>query len=60
METKLMWTTAGSLLCLCDEQGTIVGWIPFPVATDVFGPGRGKVYLARAATVSAAATSRAA
>jgi hypothetical protein len=61
METKLMWTTAGSMLCLCDERGTIVGWIPFPVATDVFGPGREKVYLARAAaTAPAATTSRAA
>ncbi len=60
MEAKVMWTTAGSMLCLCDERGTIIGWIPFPLRRDAVGPGREKVYLARPMSVSVAATPRAA
>ncbi len=48
MELKRMQTTAGSLYCLVDDRGTIIGWIPNPVSKDVVGPGREKVYLARA------------
>jgi len=61
METKVMMTTAGSMLCLCDERGTIIGWIPFPRRRDALGPGREKVYLARPQqAVSTYATPRAA
>ena len=60
MEPKVMWTTAGSLLCLCDERGTIIGWIPYPIRRDALGPGREKVYLARPASVPVVATTRAA
>ena len=42
------------MLCLRDDRGTIIGWIPFPLTADAVGPGRGKVYLARPATTSAA------
>lgn len=55
MESQLMRTTSGSMLCLRDDRGTIIGWIPFPLAADAFGPGRAKVYLARPAVTSAAA-----
>jgi hypothetical protein len=47
MDVKIMQTTAGPLLCLVDERGTIIGWIPNPVNRDVLGPGRATVYLAR-------------
>lgn len=60
MEARVLMTTAGSLLCLCDERGTIIGWIPFPVRRDALGPGREKVYLARPQSVPVAATHRAA
>ncbi|MDP1892185.1 MAG: hypothetical protein Q8K55_14940 [Gemmatimonadaceae bacterium] len=53
-------TTAGCLLCLCDERGTIIGWIPFPVRRDALGPGREKVYLARPQSVPVNANHRAA
>ena len=55
MELKRMQTTAGSIYCLLDDRGTIIGWIPNPVAKDVVGPGREKVYLARATPARAAA-----
>lgn len=57
MEMQLMRTTAGTMLCLRDDQGTIIGWIPFPLAADAVGPGRGKVFLARPAGMSAAPSS---
>ena len=60
MELQLMRTTAGSMLCLRDDNGTILGWIPFPLRADAVGPGRETVYLARAATATAARTPRAA
>lgn len=64
MEAQLMRTTSGSMLCLRDDRGTIIGWIPFPLAAAAFGPGRSKVYLARPvvanATAPAAASSYAA
>ena len=59
MELKRMQTTAGSLYCLVDDRGTIIGWIPNPVSKIVVGPGREKVYLARA-TPAQYATPRAA
>lgn len=59
MESKVMLTTNGSLLCLCDDRGTIIGWIPFPRRYDAVGPGRGKVFLARPTIVQTAATARA-
>ena len=34
---------------ILDEQGRLVGVIARPVATEVLGPGREKVYLARPA-----------
>ncbi len=65
MEMQLMRTTAGSMLCLRDDRGTIIGWVPFPLVADAVGPGRGKVYLARPAqatgpSMNATAESRAA
>jgi hypothetical protein len=54
MKLKLMRNTASSMLCLVDDRGTIIGWIPFPATTDILGPGREKVYLARPTTASAA------
>lgn len=60
METRVLMTTAGSLLCLCDERGTIIGWIPYPVRRDALGPGREKVYLARPQSEPVSATNRAA
>jgi len=60
METKQMWTTAGAMLCVCDDRGTIIGWIPYPLRRDAVGPGREKVYLARPASIQAVATPRAA
>lgn len=60
MEARVLMTTAGSLLCLCDEHGTIIGWIPYPVRRDALGPGREKVYLARPQSVPVNATNRAA
>jgi len=56
----MMRTTAGSMLCLRDDRGTIIGWIPFPLRSDAFGPGCDTVYLARPAMMTVAATSRAA
>jgi hypothetical protein len=47
MEPKVLMTTGGSMLCLCDERGTIIGWIPYPQHREAVGPGREKVYLAR-------------
>ncbi|MBW7935110.1 MAG: hypothetical protein H3C62_16180 [Gemmatimonadaceae bacterium] len=47
MEARVLLTTGGSMLCLCDENGTIIGWIPYPQRRDAVGPGREKVYLAR-------------
>lgn len=55
MELKRMQTTAGSLYCLVDDRGTIIGWIPNPVSKIVVGPGREKVYLARATPAQAPA-----
>ena len=60
MQTKQMMTTAGSILCLLDDQGSIIGWIPYPLRRDALGPGRETVYLARALAVADAAASRAA
>jgi len=60
MEMQLMRTTAASMLCLRDDRGTIIGWIPFPLAGDAFGPGCETVYLARPAVTPAATASRAA
>jgi hypothetical protein len=60
MEMQLMRTTAGSMLCLRDDRGTIIGWIPFPLVPDAVGPGRGTVFLARPAAASAARASAAA
>ncbi len=60
MEAKVMWTTNGSMLCLRDDRGTIIGWIPFPLRADAFGPGSGTVYLARPAMMPSATASRAA
>lgn len=60
METKVMMTTAGAILCLCDDRGTIIGWIPYPLHRDALGPGRGKVFLARPDALSLAAAPRAA
>lgn len=54
MEMELMRTTAGSILCLRDDRGTIIGWIPFPLVADAVGPGRGKVFLARPAAMAVA------
>jgi hypothetical protein len=58
MEAKLLMTTGGSMLCLCDERGTIIGWIPYPLHREAVGPGREKVYLARAREVPVPATPR--
>jgi hypothetical protein len=60
VETKLMLTTAGSMLCLTDEHGTILGWIPFPSRRDAFGPQRETVYLARPTASPERTVSRAA
>ena len=60
MEAQLMRTTAESMLCLRDDRGTIIGWIPFPLRADTFGPGCDTVYLARPAMLPAATASRAA
>jgi hypothetical protein len=60
MEAKILMTTAGAILCLCDERGTIIGWIPYPQRRDALGPGRGKVYLARPNAVPITAAPRAA
>lgn len=60
MEMQLMRTTAGSMLCLRDDHGTIIGWIPFPLRPDAVGPGRETVYLARVASAPAVRTFRAA
>lgn len=60
MEARVLMSTAGSLLCLCDERGTIIGWIPFPVRRDALGPGREKVYLARPQSVPVTYSNRAA
>jgi hypothetical protein len=60
MEVQVMRTTAGSMLCLRDDRGTIIGWIPFPLRVDAFGPGCDTVYLARPATTTVATASRAA
>lgn len=60
MEARILVTTAGSLLCLCDERGTIIGWIPYPIRRDALGPGREKVYLARPQSLPVTATHRAA
>lgn len=48
------------MLCLCDERGTIIGWIPFPLNREPVGPGRETVYLARPRSVHVTATHRAA
>ena len=58
VETKVLMTTAGSILCLCDEKGTILGWIPFPLRRDALGPDRETVYLARPESVQVPATPR--
>ena len=60
MEVQLMRTTAWKMLCLRDDRGTIIGWIPFPLVADCFGPGCETVYLARPAMTPAATASRAA
>lgn len=51
MELKQLITTAGPILCLLDERGTILGWIPYPIRRDAVGPGREKVFLARPQSV---------
>jgi hypothetical protein len=43
----MLMTTGGSMLCLCDESGTIIGWIPYPLRRDAVGPERETVFLAR-------------
>jgi len=43
----MLMTTGGSMLCLCDDKGTILGWVPYPLRRDAFGPDRETVYLAR-------------
>ncbi len=48
------------MLCLCDDRGTIIGWIPFPLRRDPVGPDRETVYLARPQAVSLTAQPRAA
>ena len=60
MELQLMTTTAGRMLCLRDERGTIIGWIPFPRRIDAFGPGGATMYLAPPDLATAARASRAA
>ncbi len=46
------------MLCLCDESGTIIGWIPYPLRRDALGPGHETVYLARPQAVLVPATPR--
>ncbi len=58
MEARVLMTTGGSLLCLCDDRGTIIGWIPYPLRRDAVGPGREKVYLARPQATLVPATPR--
>lgn len=41
--------TSGSRIDLFDPNGRLIGSITRPVAVDVLGPGREKVYLARRA-----------
>jgi hypothetical protein len=60
MELKQLTTTAGPILCLLDDRGTILGWIPYPIRRDAVGPGRGKVYLARPQSVPVERAPRAA
>ncbi len=58
VEARVLMTTGGSLLCLCDDRGTIIGWIPYPLRRDAVGPGREKVYLARPQATLVPATPR--
>jgi hypothetical protein len=58
VETKILMTTGGPMLCLCDERGTILGWIPYPRRRDAFGPDRETVYLARPQAVAVPVTPR--
>lgn len=58
MNTRMLMTTNGSMLCLCDDRGTIIGWIPYPRNREVLGPGREKVYLARATANTVPSTPR--
>lgn len=60
MEMKQLLTTAGPILCLIDDKGTILGWIPYPLRRDAVGPGHEKVYLARPASVPVTCAPRAA
>lgn len=60
MEAKQMLTTSGSMLCLINERGTIIGWIPYPLSRDAVGLGRETVYLARPTSLDAQQTPRAA
>jgi hypothetical protein len=42
-----MTRTADGQIQLYDDKGRLIGVITRPVVTDVLGPGREKVYLAR-------------
>ncbi len=48
----MLMTTGGSMLALCDDKGTILGWVPYPLRRDAFGPDRETVYLARPMAMS--------
>jgi len=48
METQQTVINTGANLCVYDDRGRLVGFIPHPVHREAIGPGREKVYLARA------------
>ena len=54
----MFMNTNGSMLCLCDDHGTIIGWIPYPQNREAVGPGREKVYLARPTAATVPSTPR--
>jgi hypothetical protein len=58
MQNRILMTTGGSMLCLCDDHGTIIGWIPYPSQREALGPGRETVYLARPQAVPLPASPR--
>ncbi len=49
MEPTMPRTPDQQQIPVLDDQGRVIGVITRPVATDVLGPGREKVYLRRPA-----------
>ena len=47
MDNPVKKTPEKKQLTIYDENGRLIGVISRPVVTDVLGPGREKVYLAR-------------